>query len=58
MLEGMESLTSLDLSGNNVERGWEHLRPLTRLRELTAAVDIRNMPEALKALKHVMILPA
>ena len=58
-LVSMESVTSLNLSGNHVERGWEHLRPLRRLQKLIltrAALDKRNVPEALKTLKHVRIV--
>ena len=53
----MESLTSLDLSNNRIERGWQHLSPLTRLQKLRASVNKRNMPEALQALKNMTILP-
>ena len=51
-LAQMDSLTSLDLGGNHIQRGWEHLRPLTRLQALKASVHKRNVPEALKTLEN------
>ena len=56
MLGGMESVTSLDLSGNYIKRGWERLQPLTRLRDLHVAMDNRNVPEALNVLTNLKIL--
>ena len=45
-LAGKESVTRLDLSGNPIKSGWEHLRPLTRLQELRVAVDTRFAGDA------------
>ena len=46
-------MTSLALSGNHIESGWEHLRLLHQLRELDLSVcDLVELPEALEHMER------
>ena len=53
-LEGMESVASLELSGNPIERGWERLRSLRQLRELDLRnCDLTELPPALAGMESM-----